>query len=168
MSDRPIDIDLTTNTEKTVDKIPSPEELQAFRARIAQVLSREITVDRGEVTLPHDLEGYWCPDDPVSKAQAELRGYTIDTEYAKRNGLSDKGDGKFLMGDVFFMVRPKWMGTEENKIRQQRYYETHLRDRRKQKEEKDFLANNSLPPIVSSQSDEVSGSQIEEALTKGK
>lgn len=165
MSDRKIDIDLTKNTEVNANQVPTPEELKNFEGRIAQVLDRTITIDRTNVLLPGHLDGYWCPNDSVSEAQARLRGFEIDNEYAKRNGLNDQADGKTIVGDVFHMIRPMWMKNAEDKAKANRYHDMHLRDRRKQKEEKDFLAANPLESKVTSEVENITGPQIEEALS---
>lgn len=169
MSERMIDVDLTTHTEIRADKVPIPDESQReqFRAKLAQVLDRTLTIDRLKVDLPEDLTGGWCATDSLSIAQWELRGYQIDTQYATKNSLNDTADGRARIADVVHMIRPKWMKEEEDKMIQKRYVETHLRDRRKQKEESDFIADNArigMPPILQSQAETVTGTQIEESL----
>lgn len=166
MSDRNIDIDLTNSTAKNISNIPTDEERSKMRAKLAQVLDRTMTVDRLQVNLPDHLSGYWCPNDSLSIAQAELRGFKVDTEHAHKNGLHDSVDGKAKIADVIFMARPKWVAEEEENIRKQRYFETHIQDRRRQKEERDFEAQNPLQTINNSKVSDASGSDIEAVLTK--
>jgi hypothetical protein len=170
MSERQIDVDLSSGTETRIDQVPSPEELKEYKAKIAQVLDRSLTVDRLRVDIPGHLKSFWCSNDPLSIAQAELRGFKVDTEFALRNGLSSSEDGKARIADVIHMVRPKWMEDEERKVIAQRYVENHLTDRKlnktQQKEEREFVAANELPSIVNSKAENVSGDVIEESLKK--
>lgn len=174
MSERPLDIDLTNDTAVRIgveDEYapPTDEERKVQRARLAQVLDRGLTVDLLDVKLPDHLDSRWESNDPLSIASAELRGFKVDTQFAERNGLHGTGDGKARIADVVHMIRPKWIKEEEDALKAKRYYDNHIADPRKQKEERDFLAQNQLQPIVGSRVTEVTGSQIEESLTtKGK
>lgn len=167
--ERPIDVDITQHAEVRIDKAalntdPTPEQRAAYKSKIAQVLDRTMTVDRLNVALPDNLSSYWCPNDGLSITSAELRGYVIDTEFAARNSLNDAGNGEARIADVVHMVRPKWMTEEERKLERQRYIENHIRDRRKQKEEKDFESNSELPTLHGSKTSEVTGPEIAEVL----
>jgi len=167
MSDRPLDINLSgsTDTHLTSDLVdPTPEE---FERRIATVLDRGWAIDRFSVKLPGDLWGEWVPRDSISIARAQTLGFRIDDTYAISNQLNDAGDGGAVIGDVVFMVQPKWMHDALERHRRMQYIKTHLNPK-KQKEEADFLAENArldLPPINNSQANEVTGPEINDALT---
>lgn len=168
MPDRPLDIDLTNSTNTRINQSPSPEDVNKFKAKLAQVLDRSMTVDRLAVDLPNDIDNFWCASDALSIAQAEYRGYTYDTTYATNNPLHKSADGKARVADVVHMIRPKWMKDEEVKMKAQRYIDSHMTDRRHmQKEERDFKAQNDnlgMGSIVESKAEIVSGSQIQESL----
>lgn len=178
MSERPVDVDLTQGTATRLDTAmeedilknllekPSPEEMKDYEHRVAQVLERGMVIDRLKVDVPDELESRWEAADAVSIASAELRGFVIDTHYAKKNSLTDGGDGKARIGDVVHMVRPKWKKDIEDKVKARQYHENHIADKRnRQKEERQFLAQNELQPIEGSKVTEVSGAQIEETLS---
>lgn len=165
MSERPLDINLTQGTETRVTG-PTEAEKKAFRHKIAHVLDRSLTVDRMEVHLPPELEGFWCSRDSVAIASAEMRGYAIDKTHGKLNKLNDTADDTAVVGDVIFMTRPKWMGEIEREQIAKRYHDTHIRDKRKMKEEQEFLAQNELPVAVDkSIAVDATGPQIEEVLS---
>lgn len=172
MSDRPIDINLTQSTDTRVNQNPTSDDVLKFKAKLAQVLDRSMTVDRLAVDLPDDVDNFWCANDALSIANAEFRGFQFDTQYAINNPLHKAADGKARVADVVHMIRPKWMKVEETKMKHQRYVDSHLTDRRQmQKEERDFKAQNDnigMASIVESKAEEVSGSQIQESLTQSK
>jgi hypothetical protein len=159
------EIPLVDTTEKKVG--PSEKEIKEFQARVARVYERGLIVDRLHVDLPPDLHGEWFPNEPGEIARAELLGFNIDTEHAPKRKLNDKADGSAIIGDVIFMVQPRWQRDIIEKKRAQIYYETHLKKR--QKEESDFLANQSAigeakNSNVNSVAEVIPGHEISERL----
>jgi hypothetical protein len=175
MSDREIDINLTPSTTTSLTNAPpSDAEKAQYKAKLAQVLERGIVVDMLQVPLPSDVHGEWCSRDPNAITRLEILGYKVDTEYATKKSLNDHGDGSAVVGDVIFMTIPKWKKQMIDDVARQRYYETHIKDKRKQKEERDFEAANrgiGMPlesgkgSLVGSSTAEVDGSSIVEALS---
>ena len=172
MSDRPIDVSLNKDSvAKTISQVPTPEEVKEYRARLARIMERGLIVDRFHVDLPEHLHGEWHPYDSVEQARLETLGFTLDTVYAPKRKLHDKGDGISVIGDVAFYTQPKWMHDEMERKRSEVYYETHLKKR--QKEEKDFVANQATigeaeNTTVSSVADKVSGVEIASTLAPPK
>lgn len=139
MSDRDLDVDLTNGTEKNLSQIPTSEEVLQYKTRLAQVYERGLIVDRLHVDLPDHLHGEWVSRDVGEIARMELLGFQVDTEYATKRKLNDKADGSAIIGDVVFMIQPKWMKEVHDEKRRQMYFDTHLK--KKQKEESDFITS---------------------------
>lgn len=168
MSERDLDINLTKSTNK---KIPSASEVEEFRARIIQIRERGLVIDALAVDLPDDLHGEWVHNDAVSINQKEILGFGIDTEYSVKKAITDGGDGTGRVGDVIYMTQPKWKHDMLEGERRTSYFKNHLQDKRKQKEEKDFLdiqRNLDMPTTTHSTANEATGPQISEALNNKK
>lgn len=172
MSQREVDINLSDTNKLVLE--PTHEDEIAFRERVSVVLDRGLIIDRLAVPgLPANLYGEWISTDPVTQASASLKGFVDGSEYAAKTGLNDDGTGAIKNVDVKFMVMPKWQKKIIDEVNAKRYEQNHLSDKRKQKEERDFEANNKaigIPvetknkSLVASETTNVSGDQIEQAL----
>lgn len=88
---------------------PTPEEVAAFRKRQIEMADRSFLNDRLNVDLPEGLHGEWIGRDDFSQYNAQTLGFVDGTEYlGKFNKLYETADGKSAVGDVQFMVIPKW------------------------------------------------------------
>jgi len=174
MPEREIDIDLTNSTATHLGHVPTPSEVAEYKARMAGVFDRGLVIDRLHVELPDHIHGEWVARDPQFVKRMEIYGYSIDTEFAPKKSANDHGDGTANLGDVVFMTIPKWKKEIIDQVARDKYRDTHLRNRRKQKEESDFEANNrglGMPltsgkgDLVASSLQEVDGVEIERTLT---
>lgn len=77
-----------------------------YKAVLASVLDRGYAHEALNIELPPGLAGEWIMNDPVSIARAKTLGFSIDTEYAKKNSIHSSGDSKTVYGDVVFMTIP--------------------------------------------------------------
>src|ERR1035437_3762599 len=153
------------------DRIPKLE-----RARVAEIYSRSVTEDRLNVQLPPDLHGEWVLNSELEIARKRGLGFVIDDQFATANAMHNDGTGKPVIGDVVYMIT-----TTENKkmlddIARDAYFEMHgsrADKEKKQKEEKDFLANSKGSPILPvtevkghtlSKQESVSGKEIIDSL----
>jgi len=83
----------------------SPKETRAEKkAKLIQILSRGMAVDRLHVDLPDDLYGEWIPNEQAEIQRMELLHFTVDTKHAPKSKLHDTGDGKTTLGDTVFMT----------------------------------------------------------------
>jgi hypothetical protein len=88
---------------------PTTEEVQAFKRRLIETADRSYLNDRFNVPLPEHLYGQWVGTDDFSQFQAQQQGYVDGQEYlTKFNKIHEQADGKSTIGDVKFMVIPKW------------------------------------------------------------
>lgn len=135
MTDRPIDLDTTKSTEAHIKPTESREQR---KARLATVYERGITGDRLHVDLPPDKYGQWVSNDVVSIHRLRALGFEIDTVYAPKRALHDKGDSASYVGDTLFMVCD--METKEiiDEIRRDRYERLNPK-KGKQREEKAYI-----------------------------
>lgn len=166
MSNRPLDINLTSSTEKTLDSSQEKIDFKSpeFKKRVAQILDRGFAVDRLHVDLPPHLYGEWVSRDQQAIHRMELLGFKIDTEYARARRLHDGGDGASYVGDVVFMVAPREVKEAIDEVRRDVYNRTHLK---RQREDSEFVERNKelgMPPIANSTLTNVSGPEIEAAL----
>lgn len=175
MSDRPVDIKVgegSQSTDTVIGLNPSPEEVIAFREHIANVLDRGLVIDRLKVdNLPPEYYSEWAPNDQVSIAAYEAKGFIRDTEFAPKSKLNDSSGGNARVIDVVHMIMPKWKKAIYDEERNKKYHKDHVADRRKLKEERDFKANQDnigMPTTVGSTITEQTGPQIQEALTPSK
>lgn len=140
MPERTIDVNVSSNPS---DKVTIEEEntYTQRKARLAEVYERGLTGDRLHVDLPPELYGEWVPRDVVSIHRKEALGFKIDTEYAPKRALHDKGDGASYVGDCVFMVCDREVRDILDELRQERYEQTHKPRDGKQKEEREFISN---------------------------
>lgn len=169
MSDRLIDINLTDSTAKTITNAlnPTDEERKSYETRLARVLERGLVLDRLKVDLPPEWHGEWVSLDTAEIARMELLGFQIDTEFAPKRRLHDRGDGKSVISDVVHMIQPKWMHEVLEAKRKEMYYKTHLKSH--QKEESDFKASQAAlgeekNTTVASVAENIPGHEITERL----
>lgn len=169
MSDRDLDANLKGTTDKSLAQVPTPEEVKEFKARMARVLERGLIVDRLHVDLPDHLHGEWVANDPAEIHRKELLGFSIDKEYAVKRKLNDKADGSAIIGDVIFMVQPKWQ-REIFEHERLKHYEAIHGGKKRQKEEADFISQQATlgeekNTVVASQADVITGAEITQRLT---
>lgn len=175
MSERKVEINLDP-TASASDQISEQERIQnemfagtlskiEMKARIAEVLDRGVVGDRLFVDLPPDMDGQWVPRDQQAMFRMEALGYQVDTKWAPARRLHDKGDGASHVGDVVFMVAPKIIREVIDEVKRDRYNRIHAPKGGKQKEEKDFEAQNQqvagagISSIVGSKVDQVTNLQ---------
>lgn len=136
MADRKVEVDTTGSASENI----TPEERRrARKARLAGVYERGVVGDRLHVELPPSLHGEWVPNSNVDIQRKEALGFRIDTEYAPKRALHDKGDGASYVGDCVFMVCDREDKEIIDEIRRERYEATHNPKRGTQKEERDFV-----------------------------
>lgn len=88
---------------------PTEEEKLQYKRRLLETADRSYLNDRLNVELPPDLHGEWVGTDDFSQYNAQQRGFIDGTEYlSKFNKIHDMADGRSIIGDVKFMVIPKW------------------------------------------------------------
>jgi hypothetical protein len=149
-----------------------------YKAVLASVLDRGYAHEALNIDLPPHLTGEWITNDPVSIARAKTLGFTIDTEYAKKNSIHSSGDSKAVYGDVIFMTIPtqrKRIIDEVRKETARRRLGDKVDDKLKnQGEETQFkgqmrdLETVGITAIdAPSQSHVVDGTQIAAALSQG-
>ena len=88
---------------------PTDEEKQAYKRRLFETADRSYLNDRFNVPLPDDMHGEWLGVDDFSQFTATQRGFVDGSEYLTAfNKIHEQADGKSTIGDVKFMVVPKW------------------------------------------------------------
>jgi hypothetical protein len=98
-----------SDTKPTQATAPTAQEVQDFKRRLIETADRSYLNDRFNVALPDHLYGQWVGTDDFSQFQAEQQGYVDGSEYLKKfNKIHEQADGKSTIGDVKFMVIPKW------------------------------------------------------------
>lgn len=96
---------------------PTPEEILEYRRRQFETADRSYLNDRLNVTLPEGLYGEWIGRDDFSQYQAKAKGFVDGSEFlGEFNKLYETSDGKSVVGDVVFMVIPKWKYIEQQKV----------------------------------------------------
>lgn len=90
--------------KSALDKSPEEGTRAEKKAKLVQILSRGMAVDRLRVDLPENLYGEWIPNDQAEIQRMELLYFKVDTEHAPKSKLHDTGDGKAVLGDTVFMT----------------------------------------------------------------
>lgn len=118
MSDTKIIIQETKDVKTLLDELnPSPEEIAAYRRVQFESADRSYLNDRLNVQLPAGLHGEWIGRDDFSQYQAKAKGFVDGSDYlGEFNKLYESADGKSAVGDVVFMVIPKWKYIEQIKV----------------------------------------------------
>lgn len=99
---------------------PTADEIAQFRARTIEAADRSWINDRLVVDLPEHLHGEWHSTDHGTQMISQATGFVDGSEYlSERNVIHDGPDGK-TVGDVKFMVIPKWkyQVIQEEKLRE--------------------------------------------------
>lgn len=164
MTQRTVDV---TNVagDSASDKITPAEESRAEKkARRAKVYDRGVIGDRLHVELPPHLYGEWVPNKLTEIHRKEGLGFQIDTEFAHKRALHDKGDGASYVGDVVFMTCSREDKEIIDEIRRERYDATHNPKSGRQKEERDFLNTAPEGPAVASRVNKTTPKDITNAL----
>ena len=170
MSDRPLDINLSTKTDKnikTANVVPTPEE---FKKRLATVLDRGWAVDRLTVTAPDGFWGEWVPKDDASQARAQTLGFEDASHLIAASRAINNDGSKSGVGDVVYMLQPMWMHEMVEAKRADDYRRNH-QNTKFQKEEKDFLKKNAeidQPVQSTSEALNANAAAIKEAITPKK
>lgn len=140
MSDRPIDIDISTSVSSNIITDEDRELSRAARkAKLVQIYSRGAVGNNLHVDLPNDLVGQWVSVDPTAINRMEALGFQIEKEHAPKIKLHNKGDGASYVGDVVFMTASRETREIIDEIKRERY--EAMNNPKKQKEEKDFVAS---------------------------
>lgn len=96
---------------------PSQEEILEYRKRQFEAADRSYLNDRLNVPLPEGLHGEWIGRDDFSQYQAKAKGFVDGAEFlGEFNKLYETPDGKSAVGDVVFMVIPKWKYIEQVRV----------------------------------------------------
>lgn len=98
----------TTDTVPPPTSTPTEQEVKDFKRRLFETASRSYINDRLNVELPPDMHGEWIGVDDFSQYHASLKGFVDGAQYlTDNNKMFQRPDGSTL-GDVRFMVIPKW------------------------------------------------------------
>jgi len=96
---------------------PTETEKQEFKRRLFETADRSFLNDRFNVPLPENMHGEWIGTDDFSQFNAQQKGFVDGTEFlTKFNKIHEQADGKSTIGDVKFMVIPKWKHEAHNEI----------------------------------------------------
>lgn len=107
MSDTKVIIQKAAEATKQAEA--TEEEKLAFKRRLFETADRSYLNDRFNVPLPEDMYGEWIGTDDFSQFNAQNKGFVDGAEFLKQfNKIHEQADGKSTIGDVKFMVIPKW------------------------------------------------------------
>lgn len=173
MSDRAIDLNLTDKSDSQVVEEHKEKQMTRaeLKAHLVTILSRSVVSDRLNVPLPDDVHGEWFPNDKGEILRAEMLGFKIDTEYAKKRSLhqdSKAGADSSTVSDAVFMVCSKQVKEVMDEINLERYNAANSPRRGRQKEERDFeteTQQQNLPSQIKSRSDAVDVEGIKAVLS---
>ncbi len=99
----------TSVQEPTLVLAPTEQQVADFKRRLIETADRSYLNDRFDVPLPPELVGQWIGTDDFSQFNAEQQGWIDGSQYlTKFNKIHEQADGKSTIGDVKFMVIPKW------------------------------------------------------------
>jgi len=98
MSNRPDAINLTP----TNNPVEQDEDLEAYAARMIQVLDRGFTVDKFKIkNAPPGIHYEWHKDDPGTHARLTAKGFIVNDELAKGSDfVHTDGAGNPRIADV--------------------------------------------------------------------
>lgn len=130
----------TTLTAEDLENIAKEEEKLDFQKRAASILSRSMVQDALDVQLPADVHGEWIAKDPMSIAEAQMKGFVFDDKYSNTSIHGD-GSGRASYGDCYFMTMPKWKKEILDEEKQNRFERVHGRKGQSKKlaEENNYL-----------------------------
>jgi len=101
---------------KIIIQAPSQEEVLQYKRRLFETADRSYLNDRLNVPLPPELYGEWIGTDDFSQYNAIQRGFIDGAEYLTEfNKVHDTSSGS-VIGDVKFMVIPKWKYEAQREI----------------------------------------------------
>lgn len=152
--------EVINTTDQNPDKIA---KRAALKARMAEVLSRSIVLDRLTIPVPEGIHHEWCPNDEVEIQRKLALGFELNTEYGSSHALHDTATGKIIVGDLVSMIIPK----EQKEVIDELVREQFLRDHGpRKKEEKDFkAAKHETGPLLDKSTDKkVNIAEILESL----
>lgn len=98
---------------------PTPQERAAVRARLIEGADRSFVDDRMTVDLPSDVHGEWVGVDDFSQYNAQQAGFIDGTSYINKNKFLHQHVEGGRIGDVKFMVKPKWLYDEQENVRKE-------------------------------------------------
>lgn len=162
MSDRPIDINLSSNVAPRVNETDRVMTRAEHKARLAQVLDRGIVNDRLHVALPEDMHGEWVPNSKEEIYRMQTLGFDVDRTYAKKRALHNDGTDAAIIGDVIFMTCPKMVKEVIDEVRREKFEALHGAKNGQQKEERDF-ANVSKATLKEAHMDAIVDSSVQSA-----
>ncbi len=111
------------NLEDLPKELSKEQEIE-LEARVATVLDRGMAAAHLDVpNLPEDMYGEWVFNDPMDIDRLAKIGFRIDTKYA--SAVHGAGDGAKVVGDVIFMVAPMAVKHAIDRVRANKYEETH-------------------------------------------
>jgi len=117
-----------------------------FKAKQVTILNRSQVQEHLYVELPPDVYGEWIPKDAASIAEAQAKGFQIDTEYApsQKSHMHSDGLNRSTLGDCVFMTMPRWKKEAHEEIARERFIRTHGKRKgnqvKEQQEEASFMA----------------------------
>lgn len=108
----------TTTTKSILDELkPTQEEILKYRRSQIESADRSFLNDRLNVQLPEGLYGEWIGRNDFSQYQAKAKGFVDGSEFlGEFNKLYETADGRSAVGDVMFMVIPKWKYDEQQRV----------------------------------------------------
>jgi hypothetical protein len=104
-------------TNPTPSTTPSAEEVKQFKRRLFETADRSYVNDRLNVTtLPEHLYGEWIGIDDFSQFHAKQQGFIDGSEYLLEHNKMHQSSIGSSIGDVKFMVIPKWKHTAMQEV----------------------------------------------------
>lgn len=103
-------------TQSPLAQATEEEKLQ-FKRRLIETADRSFLNDRFNVPLPPDMYGEWIGTDDFSQYNAQVKGYVDGSEFlTATNKVHEQAGGKSTIGDVKFMVIPKWKHEAQQEV----------------------------------------------------
>lgn len=92
------------------------EERAAYRARLVETGERSFIDERMNVKLPDHLHGEWVGVDDASQWGARSKGFVSGEEFIKSDNFLHAHPEGGRIGDVKFMVCPRWQYEERETV----------------------------------------------------
>lgn len=104
---------------------PTPEERAQFRARNVEIADRSFIDSRMQIDLPPEWYGEWVSVDEFSQFNARARGMVDGSHFVPKDKFTHAHPEGGRIGDVQFMVMPKWQHEELEKAKQEQSRRRH-------------------------------------------
>lgn len=101
------------------------EERKQFRARVIEQGERSFLDDRMNIGLPDNLYGEWVSVDDYSQTIAQQNGFVDGSEFLRKDKFFHAHPEGGRVGDVRFMVCPKWQHEERMKVKKELIAKRH-------------------------------------------